>query len=159
MTISITKKEFKENFPLLFEDISHDDEIKNVLKDLEDIPDNIWKAITYISEIYISADNNSCVLSDSLRTKGIYLTIAVYLLKTIFNVILRRNGSQITSAKEGEVSVTYQDIPNTNVRDWFLTDPNVQPFGALLWQILQTVQPCPVVNLSYPAPYYDTWGF
>lgn len=157
MAISITKEEFKENFPLIFNDLAFS-EISNAIGATDDIPDTIWKAITYLSEIYVSGDSNTCVLSDSLRQKAIYLTIAVYLIKTIANFLLRRNASQMTWAKEGEVSLNYQDIPVSNIKDWFLTDPSVQPFGTLLWQILQLAQPCFPVNVSYPAPYYNTWG-
>lgn len=157
MAISITKDKFRENFPLIFKDLAFD-EISNAIGAIDEIPENIWKALMYISEIYISADSNTCVLADSLREKAIYLTLAVYLLKTVSNFLLRRNPSQMTWAKEGEVSLNYQDIPATNIKDWFLTDPSVQPFGTLLWQILQLAQPCFPVNVSYPAPYYNTYN-
>lgn len=160
MSVSVTKEKFIETFPFIIEgELFEDERIKKILGDVKELPDNVWKAINYMAEIYISADTNPCILSNSLREKGIYLTIAVYLLKTISNFLLRRNSSQMSSAKEGEVSVSYQDIPNSSIKDWFLTDPAVQPFGMLLWQILQNVQPCIAVNLSFPAPYYNTWGF
>lgn len=122
------------------------------------IPDGLWKVITELTEMYVSADSCGCVLSDSLRKKGIYLAILVLLLKTINNFVLRRNGSQILSAKEGEVSVAYQSVPVEGARDWFMTDPIVQPFGMMLWQLLNQVQPCPVVEVGSQAPYYPVGG-
>ena len=158
MAVNVTKTQFKKNFPLILDGINGD-EITNVIDTTVEIPDKIWNTITYLAEIYISADGSRCSLSDNLREKGIYLTIAVFLLKTINNFILRKNGSHMTSAREGEVSVSYQDIPATSVKDWFLTDPSVQPFGMMLYQILQLVQPCISVNFRYPVPYYNAEGW
>lgn len=133
-------------------------EIGSVVGNLQQIPENLWKTIVYIADMYVSANSNRCVLSDRLREKALYLTVAVFLLKTINNFILRKNSSPITSAKEGEVSIGYQDVPAKTVRDWFLTDPAVQPFGFALYQILQLVQPCLAIDLKYPVPYYNIVG-
>lgn len=158
MSVSVTKEKFIETFPFIIEgELFEDERIKKILGDVKELPDNVWKAINYMAEIYVSFKSDKCVLTDSLREKAVYLTLAVYLIKTVANFLLRQNTGHMTYTKEGEVSVSYQDVPTGNVKDWFLTDSTVQPFGTLLWQILQQAQPCPVVNLNYPVPYYNCY--
>lgn len=159
MAIEISKEEFKNQFPILFNKEIKNNIISEVLDDSNTILEEIWKVIVYLSEIYVSAEENECVLSHSLRQKAIYLTIAIYLIKTVNNFILRRQTSQMSSAKEGEVSVSYQDIPVNNIYEWDFAEPAIQPFGMLLKKILDVVQPCPVVILDYPVPYYNAGGF
>ena len=63
MAIEISKEEFKNQFPILFNKEIKNNIISEVLDDSNTILEEIWKVIVYLAEIYVSAEENECVLS------------------------------------------------------------------------------------------------
>ena len=50
MSVSVTKEKFKENFPFIIEgELFEYERIKKILGDVKELPDNVWKAINYIT--------------------------------------------------------------------------------------------------------------
>lgn len=142
--------EFQDRFGFFFD--------KSLVENsqLKDIDwDKFLKYLYRIAATKISPEEDTAVLPTSLRKEGIYLYVAILALKAINNFVLRRSNTHISSAKEGEVSINYQDVPYQGLAEWELSDPSLQPFGLMLLDILKQVQPRIDYDVGlYPPIYY-----
>lgn len=135
--------EFKKRFSVLFK-IRVPNDLGTPFDGLsadEVISDEYLEYIYKIAGTVISSKSNCKVLPDFQRKEAIYLYIAIRVLQLINNFLLGKSNTHITSAKEGDVSVNFQETPFVNLREKELSDPNIQPFGMMLLDILKMVQP------------------
>lgn len=109
----------------------------------------------------ISKESNTNVLSEVLRTQGVYLATAV-IAKEYGNLSVNGGsgdiiGGTLGSASEGSVSVGYQTVPYKTLAEWDLLAANLQPYGKMLLRILDLAQPEIQVDGSVSYDYYNSY--
>lgn len=65
-------------------------------------------------------------------------------------------GGIISSASECSVSLSYQSIPYKSIKEYDLLADTIQPYGKMLWRIINLSQSKIVTNTNITLNYYNT---